>query len=125
MTARVEVDDSWRENVSSAMDELFDTRLGPDIAGDARRYCPKRTGSLAASVEHHVEGGTLIVSAKGSDAKEYAAYVELGTRAHVITARPGSALYWLGARHPVRRVTIPDIPAQPFLRPALYQRRGD
>ena len=80
MTARVEVDDSWRENVSSA-----------DIAGDARRYCPKRTGSLAASVEHHVEGGTLIVSAKGSDAKEYAAYVELGTRAHVITARPGSA----------------------------------
>lgn len=121
---RVEVDDNWRDHVAQAMDEFFDKKLGPDIASDARRYCPERTGDLKKSIEHHVEDGNLVVSATGSDEREYAVYVELGTHEHTIEAKPGSALYWPGARHPVRKVTIPDIPAQPFLRPALYKERG-
>lgn len=125
MASRVEVDDSWHEHVDSAMDELFDQRLGPDIATDARRYCPKRTGQLAESIKYEVEDGSLIVSAKGSDEESYAAYVELGTRPHPITARPGGALFWPGARHPVKSVEHPGTHAQPFLRPALYQERGE
>lgn len=125
MADRVKVDDSWREHVAEALDGFFEEKLGPAIADDARRYCPERTGALKKSIESHVEDGRLIVSATGSDEREYAAYVELGTHEHTIEAKPGSALYWPGARHPVRKVTIPDIPARPFLRPALYRERGE
>lgn len=125
MATRVEVDDDWRENVDAAIEEFFETRLGPDIATDARRYCPERTGDLRKSIESHVEGGNLIVSATGSDEKSYAYYVEMGTHAHEITPSNKKALFWAGALHPVRRVTIPDIAAQPFLRPAVYQQRGE
>jgi hypothetical protein len=81
------------------------------IAGDARRYAPKRSGSLAGSVEHHMEGDDLIVSATGGDdGRTYAAYVELGHRVF----------------HPSTGVTGPEVvQPEPFLRPALYQERGD
>lgn len=100
--------DGGEAEVLAAVDELFDTKLGPAIAKDAARYAPKRSGDLAGSVEHHLEGHTLIVSATGSDERDYAAYVELGHRIyHPSTGRSG-----------------PDtVPPQPFLRPALYQER--
>ncbi|MDX9746360.1 MAG: phage virion morphogenesis protein [Syntrophales bacterium] len=39
------------------------------------------------------------------------------TKPHTIVPRPGKALYWPGAAHPVRVVKHPgsDIPARPFL----------
>jgi hypothetical protein len=132
MGSRVEIDDSWRPHVEAGMQQLFEDRLGPDIAGDAARYAPRRTGALAASVEHHIEGGDLIVSASGGGVDEdgnlyvsrrpghgvhhhveeegrtYAAYVELGHRVY----------------HPSTGKTGPDTVApQPFLRPALYKDR--
>lgn len=110
MASRVEIDDSWRENVDAATAEFFETRLGPDIADDARRYCPERTGDLKDSIESHVEDGTLIVSATGNDERTYAAYVELGHRVY----------------HPSTGIVGPEIVApEPFLRPALMQQRGD
>lgn len=110
MPNRVEVDESWRDNVGQAMDEFFETRLGPDIAKDAQRYCPERTGALKASIEHHLEGGNLIVSATGSDERTYAAYVELGHRVY----------------HPsTGRVGPETVPPQPFLRPALMVQRSE
>lgn len=125
MANRSEIDKSWRENVGQAMDEFFAERLGPDIAGDARRYCPKRTGDLADSIEHHLEGGNLIVSATGSDEDSYAVYVEMGTRPHEIRPRDKQALFWPGAAHPVGKVHHPGTQPEPFLRPALYQERGE
>lgn len=108
--ARVEVDDDWREHVDAAMAEFFKSRLGPDIAKDARRYCPERTGALKESIESHVEDGTLIVSATGSDERTYALYVEAGHRVY----------------HPSTGMVGPEVvPPQPFLRPALFQQRGD
>lgn len=125
MASRAEVDDSWQENVDTAMVEFFEQRLGPDIAGDAKRYCPKRTGDLAESVEHHVEDGNLIVSATGSDEQSYAYYVEMGTRPHVIRPNGKQALFWAGAAHPVKKVNHPGTKPEPFLRPALFQERGE
>ena len=63
--ARVEIDPSWQEQVLAAWEEFGDERLGPDIADDARRYCPVDTGALKASIEHHMEGEDIIVSASG------------------------------------------------------------
>ena len=125
MAGRVEVDDSWEGEVAAALAAFFQERLGPDIARDAQRYCPERTGALARSIEHHLEDGDLIVSATGSDERTYAAYVELGTRPHEIRPSSKQALFWEGAAHPVAAVHHPGTRPQPFLRPALFQERGE
>jgi hypothetical protein len=79
--------------------------LGPQIADRARVYVPKDTTALMQSIESHVDGTTLVVSATGSAEREYAAYIELGHRVfHPSTGRVGPE--W--------------VPARPFLRPALF-----
>jgi hypothetical protein len=75
MAKGADVGDGWEEQVYAAWDEFASSRLGPDIAGDAKRYAPKRTGALADSIEHHLEQHDLIVSATGGDqGRVYAAY---------------------------------------------------
>jgi hypothetical protein len=46
-------------------------------------------------------------------------YVVEGTRAHVIAPRDKKALFWEGARHPVREVHHPGTKANPFMQRAL------
>jgi hypothetical protein len=109
MSIRVEMSDDWREKVLAAWDPVADEKLGAPIAADAARYAPKDTGALAASVEHHMEGHTVIVSASGgADGREYAVFVERG---HMIY-------------HPSTGIVGPEFAEpRPFLRPALYQER--
>lgn len=109
--ASIEIDGELDSELAGAVAAFFSDRLGPDIAGAARRYCPERTGSLKDSIEHHIEDGDLIVSATGGDeGRVYAAYVELGHRVY----------------HPSTGVTGPEVvPPQPFLRPALMQQRSE
>lgn len=123
---QVEITGDWKGEVDAAMARLFADRLGPDIAADAARYCPEDTGALAESIEHHMEGPDLVVSATGgADGRTYAAYVELGTGPHIIRPTGKKALHWQGAAHPVREVHHPGTRPQPFLRPALFQQRGE
>ena len=98
----------WREQLAAAVDQLFAEKLGPAIREDAFRYCPKRTGDLANSIEDHLDGHTLIVSATGSDDRSYAAYVEWSHR--IVAGSP-------------RAVTDRKTHSEPFLRPALFQTR--
>ena len=73
------------------------------ITGTGDNYTP---GALLESIEFHLNGHNLIVSASGSDERSYAAYIELGH--HVVAwGRP------MGYSKP----------PQPFLRPALLQVR--
>jgi hypothetical protein len=105
--ARVIMEPGWQDHLAAACDALFEDKLGPAIAGDAKRYAPVRTGELRDSIGHHLEGHALIVEASAP----YAAYVELGHRiAH------GPRMSEAGPK-----VARP----QPFLRPALYQTRGE
>lgn len=134
MANRVVIDDGWEAAVLAATDAFFLDRLGPDIVTDARRYCPRsgRTqareaagqlryhdtyrreeddspGSLAESIRDYLEEHNLIVEATGNDERDYAAYVELGHRVF----------------HPSTHITGPEVVApESFLRPALYQQRG-
>jgi hypothetical protein len=48
---------------------------------------------------------------------------EFGSHPHVIEAKPGSALFWPGAEHPVKRVNHPGTPAFHTLRNALKAAR--
>lgn len=45
----------------------------------------------------------------------YAPFVHDGQPAHIISARPGSALYWEGAAHPVQYVNHPGYKGNPYL----------
>lgn len=124
------MDADWLEEVYSATDRLFESTLGPEISDDARDLCPVffgqnstagevsyqiamslgtpiPGGALRDSIEHHLNGHTLIVSATGSGERSYAYYVETGHMIVVFGHRTG--------RHKE---------AQPFLRPALYQVRS-
>jgi hypothetical protein len=148
----VEISDDWEVPVMAAVEQLFEDRLGPDIADDARRYCPVRTGALKASIEHHVDDGSLIVSASGggedSDGNLYVsrragrslregkdpdewAEGRVATRPvhHVDEAGRTYAVYLeLGHRkwHPSTHTAGPGVVApRPFLRPALFQQRGE
>lgn len=105
---RIELDAAGLAMVEGSTDALFRDELGPAIRDDAKRYCPKAgDDALADSIESHLEGHSLIVSATGGHGRAYAADVELG---HRIVA-------W---GHVTGRVEHPE----PFLRPALYQERG-
>lgn len=44
----------------------------------------------------------------------YAAPHQFGSRAHVISARVKKALFWPGAKHPVKSVKHPGLPPRPF-----------
>ena len=126
----------WHEWLLSQWDDYAETRLGPGIAFDARRMAPRRTGELAASIEDHMTGHTLIVHAHAP----YAAWVELGTRPHIImpharvrggwtgpytpgmTGAGSHSLRWFGGDgEPIFASIVhhPGTRAQPFLREAL------
>jgi hypothetical protein len=120
----------WQEEVLAATDVLFLTTLGPRIYAAARAYCPvwggansheeasiadgidpaaadETPGALRDSIEFHLTGHSLIVSASGGNGRVYAADVELG---HRIVA-------W---GHATGQSKGP----QAFLRPALYTIRA-
>lgn len=100
------MESGWQDHILAATDELFGQHLGPQIADDAKRYAPVRTGKLRDSIGHHLEGHSLIVEATAP----YSAYVELG---HRIAHGPQMREVGPNVAHP-----------EPFLRPALYQTRG-
>jgi hypothetical protein len=116
----VRIDPSARAHVDAAINDWMEDVIGGAILGDARGYVRKRSGRLHDSLRSECRDKVLRV---GSLDCNYAADVELGTAAHVITPRNKKALYWPGADHPVARVNHPGTAPSPYLRPALFQRR--
>jgi hypothetical protein len=125
MAARIEMEPGWEEQVLAAVDDMFMSSLGPQITASAKAYCPvfggenstaseeslagpdAQPGALRDSVKFEVTRHELVVSATGSEERQYAAYVELGHRVVAWGHDTGTA------KGP-----------QPFLRPALYQERA-
>jgi hypothetical protein len=95
---------------------------------EAKRAVPRKTGNLGRSIVI----GRLTKSSATVEAKaNYAAYVELGTKPHVILPKNRKALAWGGPRrlsgrlragarpeHFAKKVNHPGTKAKPFLRPA-------
>jgi hypothetical protein len=101
--ADIEMASGWEPEVDAAAADLLATRLGPEIAADAKEAAPRDTGRLADSIEYEVSGTSLRV---GSNL-DYALPVEEG---HRIVA-------W-------GHETGEYQPPRPFLKPALYRARG-
>jgi hypothetical protein len=91
----------------------------------------RRTGRLAGSIALDPQdrarvSGTTVSIQVGTNVK-YGIAWELGAviPPHIIQARYAKALFWKGAKHPVRQVNMPGRTMQPrpFLRPALEELR--
>jgi hypothetical protein len=117
---QVTVNHGWQGWVRNAITRYLH-KLGREIQNDMERMAPVRTGRLRAGLYHEVNRGQLRVGVRNVP---YWSAVEYGSGPHEIRPVTAKALYWPGARHPVNRVWHPGTPAQPFIRPALYKRRG-
>lgn len=82
---------------------------------DTGRY----RSSIQSSMKQDARGPVGVVGAYVS----YALDIELGTRPHVIRPKRRKALYWKGARHPVKRVNHPGTRPYYVLRRALSAAR--
>lgn len=110
----------WRSKLQPHVSRFMD-KIAADVATDARRYAPVDTGELVSSIKVHRRGPyTRRIHAHAP----HAAWVEYGTAPHIIRPNSKKALHWVGARHPVAVVHHPGTRAQPYLRPAVYQRRS-
>ena len=75
-----------------------------------------KTGHLRRGISTDIKG--LEATIHTSNIK-YAPHVEYGTKAHIIRPKNKKALYWKGAKHPVKQVNHPGSKAKPFLIPAF------
>lgn len=92
------------------------------VEAQAKREAPVRTGNLRRTITSRVErGGDRGVI--GTNAT-YARAVHDGSRPHLIRPRQAKALYWKGARHPVRVVNHPGSRGNPFFERAIQASRA-
>jgi hypothetical protein len=116
---RVVMVPGWQAKVRGPMLQL-QRDMAAEIARDCRLNIARdgliKTGALLASVRQ--EGTRAYI---GSD---HWHFVEYGTDPHVIRPVTKEALWWEGARHPVRRVRHPGIREYAPMRRALYTKRG-
>lgn len=117
---RIVVNHGWQGWVRNSVTRYLE-KLGREIQSDMERMAPVRTGRLRGGMYHEVNRGELRVGVRNVP---YWSTVEFGSAPHIITPTTKKALHWPGARHPVNKVMHPGTPAQPFMRPALYKRRG-
>ncbi len=84
------------------------------IRTEMKHIVPKKTRNLARSIQSDVQGLEATI---GPDIRTapYAIFVHEGTRAHIIRPNKKKALFWKGAKHPVRMVRHPGTPANKFI----------
>lgn len=104
---RVVEEPGWRERIAADVRELLGKITG-EVLEDAKALCPVDTGHLRDSLSSEVEGNTSRVGTE----LNYALYVEEGHRI-AYRGADGEVHYTGGV-----------VPPQPFLRPALFRRRG-
>lgn len=104
-------------NSAAVMDANIETAVTEAtlfLESQIKMRTPRRTGNLSRSIQHEIEGkGTPVVKGIVATSQPYALPVETGTGIYgpkkvpfVIKAKPGKALFWPGADHPVKQVTI-------------------
>lgn len=72
---------------------------------------PYRTGQLSLTFFSRIDG----LTAMWGPTVDYAAAVEFGTGPHDIVPKNKKALFWPGARHPVKRVHHPGSAPNPYM----------
>jgi hypothetical protein len=78
------------------------------------------TGHLRRSVTHKLNNTEGIVHTSNV---KYARGVEEGVKPHIIRPKNKKALYWAGAKHPVKSVNHKGSKAKPYLIPAFEEEK--
>jgi HK97 gp10 family phage protein len=102
------------------------------IRNEAKRQAPYRTGTLKRSINSEiVESSPYRATAKIGTKLEYAAAIEFGSGLYgrkkapiIIRPKNKRALFWKGAKHPVKRVVHPGVKPHPYLVPAFEAKKG-
>ena len=93
-----------------------------NIERNAKSSASVKTGHLRRSISTKM--GDMEATIHTSNLK-YAPMVEFGTRPHIIRAKNKKALYWKGAKHPVKKVNHPGSKAKPYLIPAFESEKDN
>jgi hypothetical protein len=109
--------------VNSEIDKL--TVKLTDIAQRwVQNEAPRKTGRLKKAVQKNTYGSRGLVFLSKSIAP-YWIFVIDGTRPHDIKPKNGKALFWPGAKHPVKVVHHKGTKANPFVDKAFPKMQGD
>ena len=95
---------------------------GFKIETKAKGNVPVDTGHLRRGITTKI--GDMEVIVHTSNIK-YARGVEFGTRPRLIKPKNKKALYWKGAKHPVKTVNHPGSKAKPYLIPAFESEKDN
>ena len=95
---------------------------GFKIETKAKGNVPVDPGHLRRGIPTKI--GDMEVIVHTSNIK-YARGVEFGTRPHLIKPKNKKALYWKGAKHPVKSVRHPGSKAKPYLIPAFESEKDN
>ena len=95
---------------------------GFKIETKAKGNVPVDTGHLRRGITTKI--GDMEVIVHTSNIK-YARGVEFGTRPHLIKPKNKKALYWKGAKHPVKSINHPGSKAKPYLIPAFESEKDN
>jgi hypothetical protein len=96
-------------------------RAAPIIKRGVQQEAPYRRGDLYRGIYVRREGAKALIV--GSSAP-HTRYVVKGTRPRLIRPRAKQALFWPGARHPVRSVRHPGTKPNDFLTRGVQRARG-
>ena len=119
--------------VPSKLEKAFRTGLEYAVAAIQTRHLtgprPQKlgvvSGRLRSSIGYLLRPGSKKMTAEVGTIVEYAAIHEYGgvTRAHTILPKNKKALFWPGARHPVKLVQHPGskMPERPFVEPGVKE----
>ena len=111
----IELSEKSRDNVQKAI-----KKSAFNIESQAKKNLSSNksvvTGHLRRSIATKM--GDLEATIHTSNVK-YAVIVEKGSKAHVIRPKNKKALYWKGAKRPVKLVNHPGSKAKPYLEPAF------
>ena len=119
--------------IPSKLEKVFRTGLEYVVTTIQTKYLtgprPEKlgvvTGRLRSSIGYLLRPGAKKMTAEVGTKVEYAAIHEYGgvTRAHTILPKNKKALFWPGARHPVKLVQHPGskMPARPFVEPGVKE----
>lgn len=92
------------------------------VEAEGKREAPVKSGNLRRTITSRVEdGGNRGIV--GTNAR-YARAVHDGSRPHTIRPTNAKALYWKGAKHPVKSVRHPGTRANPFFERAIDNSRS-
>ncbi len=107
--------------IESDLDKNFDNffdGVANDIRNELIDTVPVDTGRLKSSITVKNEGNGIFEISMS----EYGKFIEFGTSPHIITPKDKKALFWKGAKHPVKLVNHPGTRPNPFIRNVFYNK---